>query len=98
MAPKELLILRLLMDNPQGLYGSEVVHLSKGGIGRGTVYSLLERMVAKDFVREVEEEPTVALQLKRTRHFATQKGTLACQNFVVSQGLAIVPGHFAAQA
>jgi DNA-binding PadR family transcriptional regulator len=94
MAPKELLVLRLLIDNPQGLYGSEIVHLSGGGISRGTVYVLLERLVDKGSVREVEEGPTVALNLKRTRHFITKAGRQACEEFVQANGLAIVPGTF----
>jgi DNA-binding PadR family transcriptional regulator len=95
MSPKELLILRLLMDNPKGLYGSEFVHLSDGKISRGTVYTLLERMVDKKFVREVEEEPSTELQLRRTRHFITGVGQKACRDFAEQHGLDIRHGAFA---
>src|SRR5207249_3871894 len=64
MAEKEVLVLRMLMDNIRGLYGSELVHKSGGELGRGTVYTLLERLVQKGYVREVEDPPTAALQLK----------------------------------
>jgi DNA-binding PadR family transcriptional regulator len=56
MAPKELKVLRLLIDNPRGLYGSELVSRSEGYLSRGSIYTLLERLVEKGFVREVEEE------------------------------------------
>lgn len=94
MAPKELLALRLLIDNPQGLYGSEIVHLSNEGIGRGTVYMLLERLAVKGHVLGVDEEPTTSLNLKRTRHFVTKAGRKACEEFVSAHGLAIIAGAF----
>src|SRR4051812_5622024 len=94
MPTKEYLVLRLLMDNPRGLYGSAVVHLSNGGIGRGTVYSILDRLVAKGFVREIEEGPTTALQLKRTRHVITAQGQKALRKWVDSMGLDIREGAF----
>ncbi len=95
MAPKELLALRLLQDNPTGLYGSELVHLSAGAIGRGTVYTLLDRLVQKGMVRELDEEPTPELQLKRTRHFITGVGQRACIDFAERHGLTINLGVFA---
>ncbi len=89
MAPKELKILRMLMDTPKGLYGSEIVALSNGFLGRGTIYTLLDRLVEKGFVREVEEPPTPALQLARTRHFITGAGQTAVYAFVREMGLAL---------
>lgn len=83
--------LRLLIDNPKGLYGSEFVHQSRGKLPRGTVYVLLERMIDKGFVREVEEPPTPALQLARTRHVITAAGRSAYNAFLAEQGLAMVP-------
>lgn len=88
MAPKELKILRLLMDNRRGLYGSEFVALSGGYLGRGSIYTLLDRLVEKGFVREVEEPPTPALQLARTRHFITGAGQKAVYAFVRDMDLA----------
>jgi DNA-binding PadR family transcriptional regulator len=95
MAPKELLVLRLLQDNPSGLYGSELVHLSDGKVGRGTVYTLLDRLVQKGMVREQDEEPSPELQLKRTRHFITGAGQRACEEFARQHGLIINKGAFA---
>jgi DNA-binding PadR family transcriptional regulator len=91
MAPKELLALRLLIDNPRGLYGSQLVHLAEGKLNRGTVYMLLERMVDKGFVREVEEPGTASLQLTRTRHLITAQGKAAYRAFLEEQGLEMVP-------
>lgn len=92
MAPKELLTLRLLQDNARGLYASELVHLSGGKLGRGTIYTLLDRMVNKAWIREVEEEPSPELQLRRTRHFLTGQGQRAVNDFAQSHGLAVVSG------
>lgn len=91
MAPKELMALRLLIDNPKGLYGSEFVHLSGGKLPRGTVYILLERMVDKGHVREVAEPATPSLQLARTRHVITAAGRAAYTGFLAEQGLAMAP-------
>jgi Fe2+ or Zn2+ uptake regulation protein len=86
MAPKDLKVLRLLMDYPTGLYGSEMVSLSDGYIGRGTVYTLLARLVERGFVREVEEPPTPALQFSRTRHFITADGRRAVHEYAEEMG------------
>jgi len=91
MAPKELLALRLLIDNPAGLFGSQFVHLSEGKLNRGTVYTLLERMVDKGFVREVEVGASAELQLARTRHLITAEGRAAYNAFLSEQGLTMVP-------
>ena len=91
MAPKKLLALRLMIDNPQGLFGSQFVHLSNGYLNRGTVYTLLERLVDEGFVKEVPVPPSADLQLARTRHMITAKGKRAYQAFLDEQGLARVP-------
>lgn len=91
MAPKELLALRLLIEHPAGLFGSEFVHRSEGKLNRGTVYALLERMVDKGFVREVEVPPSDELQLARTRHLITAEGKAAYMAFLQEQGLQMVP-------
>jgi DNA-binding PadR family transcriptional regulator len=95
MAPKELLALRLLIDNREGLYGSQFVHLAEGKINRGTIYSLLERMVDKGLVREVEEPQTSSLLFARTRHFITAQGISAYHAFLAEQRLQMVPNSFA---
>ncbi len=95
MAPKELMALRLLIDNPKGLYGSEFVHHSGGKLNRGTIYTLLERLVEKGFVREVEEPATTSLNIARTRHIITAPGKAAYNAFLAEQGLQMVPVSFA---
>jgi DNA-binding PadR family transcriptional regulator len=92
MAPKELKILRMLMDKPKGLYGSEMVALSNGVLGRGTIYTVLDRLVEKGFVREVDEPPTPALQLARTRHFITGAGQAAVYAFIRDMDLVLPNG------
>lgn len=87
--------MRLLIDNPRGLYGSEFVHLSGGKLGRGSVYTILARLVNKGYVKEVEEEPTSELQMRRTRHLITGQGAQAVQKYFESVGAQIIPGALA---
>jgi DNA-binding PadR family transcriptional regulator len=94
MAEKEVLVLRMLMDNIRGLYGSELVHKSGGQLGRGTVYTLLERLVEKGYIREVEDPPTAALQLKRTRHVITGNGQRAFRDWAGRMGVVVKRGAF----
>ena len=89
MAPKNLKALRLLMDHPQGLYGSELVKLSDGYLSRGTVYTLLDRLVAKGFVREIEEPATLSLQFARTRHLITAQGRREVHEYAEEMGFVI---------
>lgn len=93
MAPKELKVLRLLMDNQRGLYGSELVALSDGYLGRGTIYALLSKMVEKGFVREETDPPTPALQLARTRHFITGTGQKAVNAYLKDMNLSLPQGE-----
>ena len=72
MTTKQWAVLRLLEANPGGLYGSQFVQMA--GIGRGTIYVLLERLVDRGLVREVDEPATSELRLPRTRHFITDAG------------------------
>lgn len=68
-------ILQLLSDNQAGLYGSDIVRLSKGKVSRFKVYKLLDQLVEKDWVREHEDPPRVELGgMRRTRHFITPAG------------------------
>jgi len=82
MSPKQLTALRLLAQHPDGLYGSEMVALSGDRLTRGTVYTMLERMISEGFVREVEEPASASLQLARTRHFITAEGKRAYAEFL----------------
>jgi DNA-binding PadR family transcriptional regulator len=87
MAPKDLKALRLLMDHPRGLYGSEMVAMSEGYLSRGTIYTLMSRLVEKGFVREVEEPPTPTLQMARTRHLITGNGRVAVDRYLADMRL-----------
>ena len=95
MSPKDLLALRLLIDNPKGLYGSEFVAISKGKLGRGTIYTQLDRLVDKGYVKELVDPPTSAAAMARTRHRITASGEQAYRAFLDEQGLAIQQGAFA---
>ncbi len=94
VAPRELKALRLLIDHPNGLYGSEFVSKSDGFISRGTIYTTLERLVEKGYVREVEQEPTSEYQLRRTKHFITGLGQRAVQEYCQLMGFQMLgPAH-----
>jgi len=47
----EAAILRLLIGQPQGLYGLELVKRSNGKLKRGSVYVLLSRLEDKGYVK-----------------------------------------------
>lgn len=59
-AETELLILRMLKDEPKGMYGLELVKESNGKLKRGTVYVTLGRLEEKGFVR--------ASRVRKERH------------------------------
>jgi DNA-binding PadR family transcriptional regulator len=48
---KEIVVLRLLRDEPSGMYGLELVKASNGNLGQASVYVTLDRMETKGFVR-----------------------------------------------
>ena len=95
MASKELLVLRLLAEHPRGLYGSEMVNLTEGALGRATIYTLLQRMVDKGFLTEVVDPPTASLSMSRTRHKLTAKGAAEFDRSLNELGLTLVAGRFA---
>lgn len=78
MTKNQILVLQLLLDHPEGLYGSDIVRLSNGVIGSGTVYTILAHLVDADLAYEVEEPPTdPEVALPRYRHFITKGGQRA---------------------
>ena len=95
MSPKELLALRLTIDNPLGLYGSEFVSISAGKLSRASIYTILDRLVKKGWIREILEPPTPELSMARTRHIITAKGVREYNKFIAEQGLLIREGAFA---
>jgi len=94
VSPRELLTLRLLIDNPTGLYGSDFVSISKGKLGRGSIYTMLDRLVSKGYVREVADPRAADILIARTRHLITPKGMREYQAFLADQGLAMIVGAF----
>lgn len=58
----ELLVLRLLRDEPAGMYGLQLVEASDGRLKRGTVYVTLGRLEEKGFIES------------RTKHHAKHAG------------------------
>lgn len=57
LSPHELLIMRLLLEKPRGLYGLEIVDQSGGQVKRGSVYVLLDRLEDKGFVKSRRSNP-----------------------------------------
>lgn len=90
MAPKELKTLRLLMEHPTGLFGAELIALSEGMLGRGTIYVVLDRLIDKGFVRE-EEVSDASGRPARVRHLITGEGARAVEQFAQNFGF-ILPG------
>jgi len=57
---KELLILRLLSFQPEGMYGLELIRASGEKLKRGTVYVTLGRMEEKGYVRSRVDKQSTA--------------------------------------
>jgi DNA-binding PadR family transcriptional regulator len=74
---KELLILRLLISQPEGMYGLELIRASDEKLKRGTVYVTLGRMEEKGFVksRVVKSNAPSHAGLPRPLYTVTAKGT-----------------------
>lgn len=87
MGRKDLKTLLLLIEFPQGLFGSELVARSNGELTKGGIYTQLSRLVDKGFVREVEVPPTPEFQLARTRHIITANGQRAVSEFLEAMNL-----------
>ena len=88
----EIAILELLSTPPRrGWYGSELVDtshepdaLDRGRIHIGNVYDTLEDLVAQNFVRE-EADPPKGNTIQRTKHFITDSGIRALNDYKNSQ-------------
>lgn len=74
MDPKHLLTLELLRDHPRGLFGREIVTLSRGQIGMAGVFAILEALTDAGLVAEAREDDPPPPLLPRTRHFLTMGG------------------------
>lgn len=51
MTAKQALILDILRQHPKGLFGLDIVRLSNGKLGRGTVYLSLGRLEEQGLVK-----------------------------------------------
>jgi DNA-binding PadR family transcriptional regulator len=78
-AETELLILRLLKNEPTGMYGLEFVKASDNTLKRGTVYVTLGRMEEKGFVRSRVKRESDHPGLPRPRYTITALGERALQ-------------------
>lgn len=78
----ELKILTLLSLSASGLFASEIIHLSGGLLKRGSVYSLLQRLEAKQFVHSRVIPASSEYNLDRPLYTITTDGIEAIQSFV----------------
>lgn len=77
----ELKILTLLASAGKDLFGSELVHLSNGFVGRGTAYATFVRLEAKGFIKSSIVPASPAYQLNRPHYQITQSGVQAIEGF-----------------
>lgn len=57
LSEKEMLIIRLMINNKPPIYGLDLVNKSEGTLKPGTVYVTLARMEDKGYISGVTEEP-----------------------------------------
>jgi DNA-binding PadR family transcriptional regulator len=84
---KELVALRLLRNEPAGMYGLEMVDASKGKLGRAAIYVTLSRMETKGFVKRhtpIEDEHP---GLPRPRYKITALGERALRAAEAAAGV-----------
>lgn len=74
MSRTEELVLNLLRQHPDGLYGRDVVALSSGQVSLGSVYTTLERLEDAGWVSTAPENVTDPGMPVRVKHFVTQSG------------------------
>lgn len=86
------MILRLLMDHPQGLYGSDFVELSRGKLKRGTIYTTLDRMIDDGYLTEAQDPPEDDHLTPRTRHIISAAGRRAFNGFLRDHRLQLAAG------
>ncbi len=86
MFNNDFLILRLLMENSAGLFGSDMIELSKGQLKRGSAYTTLQRMEDRGLIKS-ELKDGAAGDLPRRLHRITGLGQTSYQNALASHGL-----------
>lgn len=70
---KEIDVLRILKDEPQGAPGLTIVAKSEGRVGRSSVYVLLGRLEEKGFVK-VKEVASALSTFPKPMYFITDAG------------------------
>jgi DNA-binding PadR family transcriptional regulator len=87
ISPTEAKILSLLMHCQSGAFASELMHMSKGELKRGSIYTTLNRMEQAGLVLSKEEAPTEVYALPRTNFKITCSGIRARTEFGQWTGL-----------
>lgn len=80
---KEAVILQLLMNEPDGMYGLEMVRESDQ-LTRGTVYVTLNRMAEKGFVESRQEDRGSEGGLPKRVFTITSTGRSALRAYIAS--------------
>jgi len=75
----ELLVLRLLAQEPEGQYGLELVRSSAGKLKRNSVYVTLGRLEEKGFVKSHTPQQTAHPGLPRPIYSLTAQGRRALE-------------------
>lgn len=74
LAPKEFLIMNLLVGAPRPKYGLQLVEESDGALKRGTIYVTLNRLQEKGYVESKREEAESGIATPRRLYKATGLG------------------------
>lgn len=96
LSKTQLIILELLVQNRQGLYGNELAEISGGKLSKWHIYSDLSLLVETELISELEESPQGDAVPARTRHFITAKGKALRASAVPNDVLS--PSHLPAAA
>lgn len=83
-SPKEADILALLLDNGE-MYGLQMVQLSNGGLKRGTIYVVLDRLEDQKLVSSRSEVQAGAAGLARRFYKITGQGQRALAAYRAGQ-------------
>lgn len=76
-AGKELLVLQILRDGPQEMYGLEIVKASDGELGRAAIYITLARLEEKGYIKSRTPPEDSHPGLPRPRYKITALGERA---------------------
>jgi Fe2+ or Zn2+ uptake regulation protein len=72
-------VLEALDNQRQGLYGRELVELTRPAVGLAFIYTVLEELCDSGLAREELDEKVDGFTAARTRHFITDRGRQALQ-------------------